>query len=134
MKAQLLLLPVLGLTSCTVHPFAYNPQTGEMTSLGMSVLTKSTSEQAVAYTPGGLPMSYAIAGKDETVIGKYYFLEKGISSIAGNALSAYRTAQSTERILSGHSVERLGIRATRDVRLAEIAIPEVPVVPTIPVP
>ena len=118
------LLPLL-LAGCTVHPLAYNTQTGEFTSLGMSVLTKSTSEQAVAYTPSGQPMSYAIEGKDETYLPKAYFWERGITSVAGTALNGYRTAQSTRRILSGHSVEKLGIRAARDVQLAAIPIAEV---------
>ena len=46
-----------------------------------------------------------------------------------NATNAYKAAQGTREVLSGHSVEKLGIRATRDVKMAELAIPatEVPV-------
>ena len=124
---KLLLFLILLIPSCTIHPFAYNPETGEMTSLGASALTKSATEGAYAYTPSGSPMGYFINGKDETYLPKAYFWEKGISSVAGHVKDGYRTAQSTRRILGGQSVSKLGIRAARDVRLAEIAVP--PVVP-----
>ena len=125
------LLIALCCASCTIHPLSYNSQTGDFTSMGASALTKTASEGAYAYTPSGQPMGYFIQGKDEMGLPRAYFIEKGITSVAGTVLNGYRTAQSTERILSGHAVQRSGIRAARDVRLAEIAVPEV--VPEVPV-
>lgn len=135
MKLSIIALILPLLSSCTVHPFAYNPTTGEMTSLGASVGTRSTDESAYAYTPSGTPMGYHIVGKDETVLGKAYFWERGITAVSGNILNGFRSAQATDRIISSHGVQKAGIKAVRDVRLAEIAVPpEVPVVPVVPVP
>lgn len=131
---KLLPLLCLALPACTVHPFAYDPNTGLVTSLGASAGTRSTTESAYAYTPTGQLMGYQITGKDETVLGKAYFWEKGITAVSGNILNGFRSAQSTDRIISGHGVQEAGIKAARDVRLAEIAIPpEVPVAPA-PIP
>ena len=127
MKALLLLSAITLLSSCTVHPYAYNPTTGEFVSAGGSLATRSDFEQAYAETSSGTRLGYQMWGKDETVVPRAYFWEKGITSVAGTALNGYRTAQSTRRILGGQSVQKLGIRAARDVRLAEIAVP--PVVP-----
>ncbi len=121
------LCAMLTLCSCTVHPFSYDPNTGVVTSLGASVGTKSADESAYAYTPAGSPMGYHIAGKDETSIPKGYFWEKGITNVSGNILNGFRTAQSTDRIISRHGVQEAGINAARDVRLSEIANPIEPV-------
>jgi hypothetical protein len=130
------LLPlILLLSSCTVHPFAYNPTTGEYVSNGASVLTKSLYEDGYARTSSGTELAYRIQGKDETYLPKAYFWEKGISTAVGHAAGSFRTAESSRRILGQQSVNKLGIRAARDVRLAEIAVPaEVPIIPTVPVP
>jgi hypothetical protein len=129
MKTATLLLVMLALPACTVPQFAYNPGTGEYVSNGGSLMTKSTDEEAFAQTASGTILSRRIIGKDETVVPRAYFWEKGISTAVGHAAGAFRTAESSRRILSGHSVQRAGIRAARDVRLAEIAVPatEVPV-------
>jgi hypothetical protein len=129
MKTATLLLVMLALPACTIHPMAYNPGTGEFVSTGSSLATRSTQEGGFARTAAGTELGYYINGKDETVVPRAYFWERGITSVAGTVLNGFRTAQSTERILSGHSVQRAGIRAARDVRLAEIAVPPVTELP-----
>jgi hypothetical protein len=99
-------------------------------SLGGSVFSKSTSETASYSGPLG-NLSYADAGKDETVIpGKvanYY----GIKAVTEAATSMFRTSESTTRILAKEETSRAATSSAAEVESLKILNPVEEVAPVI---
>ena len=132
----LILLLLVMLTSCTVHPGIYNAQTGEHVFLGGSFGSKTTSESAFAVSSSGSSIGYSMEGKDETLLPKYYFMEKAIGEMANAARQAFSSSNLTKRALGEQGVRRAGINANRAIQLKtlETALPEAaaPIIPTVP--
>lgn len=125
------LLPLIFISSCTMHPSAYNPQTGEFVSLGGSLGTKTTKESAYAQTSNGI-IAYGIEGKDETIGVKYYFLEEAIGEIANAVRQSIGTVEGTKRAIGAQGVRRSAINADRAVRLKALEIPATEALPLVP--
>src|SRR6187551_2803675 len=109
------LIPLVFLSSCTIHPSSYNPATGEFVSLGASLGTKTTKESAYAQTSTGETIAYGIEGKDETIGVKYYFMEEAIGEIANAVRQSIGTVEGTKRAIGAQGVRRSAINADRAV-------------------
>ena len=125
------LIPLIFISSCTIHPSAYNPATGEFVSLGGSLGTKTTKESAYAQTSNGV-IAYGIEGKDETIGVKYYFLEEAIGEIANAVTHSVNSVEGTKRAIGAQGVRRSAINADRAVRLKALEIPAAEVAPVVP--
>lgn len=115
-SALCLLLP-----SCTVGPFIKD-SSGNVASLGGSIFSKSDEEQAYYEGPLG-KLGYASKKKDETSVPKAAITGHTVLGLGGQALSATRAKESTRRVLSGHEVEKTGIKSAENVRVTEILNP-----------
>ena len=119
-----IILLCLALPACTVRPMMKSGDS--YVSLGGSVFTKSTNETASYSGPLGT-LSYADAGTDETIIpGKianYY----GIKATTEALTSAFRTSESTTRILAKEETKKAATSSAAEVEKLKILNPVEPI-------
>ena len=121
--ARLLLLSLVAfLTSCTSGPVI----TANSVWMGGSAGTKSKGYYASYDGPLG-SVKVGNAEQDETLIPRAYITGTNIKAGLSATTSMFRSGESTKRILSGHEVEKVGIKSAASVEKAKLAIPaEVP--------
>lgn len=124
MKKLAVLLPILSavLVGCEQLPVATMPD-GTKIDGGRTFLTKSAGKKVDITHPSGFAMNYQSTGHDETIVpvkGIGAYTKIGLAKELTNAL---RTTESTKRIVSGHEVQKTGIRSAERVRTTEILNP-----------
>lgn len=121
-------LVLSALASCTIKPTVMTRADGtKVASLGGSIFTKSQNETA-SYTNGAESLTYSTNGHDETVIPAKYLTGRLSLGLAKEATKALQTTEGTERIISGHDVQKTQIGSTERVESLKILNPveEVP--------
>ena len=118
MKTLLLLL--LPLASCTVHPLIRSGDT--VVSLGGSIFTKSASSSANYSGPLG-ELSYKETGRDETIIPGKVVNYWGLKAATDAATSMLRTKESTTRILAKEETSRAATKSAAEVETVRILNP-----------
>lgn len=125
MKQLLILL--LALPACTMGPVA----TSKGVSLGGTIFTKSDGLYAKYDGPFG-KMEYGTVKNDETIIPSKISNYYGLKAAIGGTVAALRTTESTKRVLSGHEVQKTGIKSAAEVEKLKILNPieeEIPLTP-----
>jgi hypothetical protein len=123
-----ILLLCLALPACTVRPVMKSGDS--YVSLGGSIFSKSTSETASYSGPLG-NLSYADAGKDETVIPAKVVNYYSVKAISEAATSMFRTSESTTRILAKEETSRAATSSAAEVESLKILNPVEEVAPVV---
>ena len=123
-----ILLLCLALPACTVRPII---KSGDAyVSLGGSVFSKSTSETASYSGPLG-NLSYADAGKDETVMPAKVVNYYSVKAISEAATNMFRTSESTTRVLAKEETSRAATSSAAEVESLKILNPVEEVAPVV---
>ena len=118
--AQTAAFMALACASCTVRPLIRSGDS--LVSLGGSIFTKSSGETASYSGPLGT-LSYTDTGKDETVIPGKIVNYYGIKAATEAATSAFRTSESTTRVLAKEETKKAGIQSAERVESLKILNP-----------
>lgn len=122
----ILLLSLLCLTSCTLHPLIYtNPQGANIVSLGGSVMTKSKTESASLTLADGTTMSYSTTGKNETTVPTAIIAGSVATSLADTqAVTDQADTAAAVRTTKIKSAEAIKINASNNaLEAAKIHVP-----------
>lgn len=123
----LLLAALLSLPSCASGPVA----TRNTVWMGGSVGTKSKGHYARYSGPFGT-IETGNLETDETLVPRAVITGQNIRAGLAATTSMFRAGESTKRVLSGHSVEKAGIKSAENIEKAKLAMPEE--IPTTPAP
>lgn len=115
----LLLFLAASLAACSFGPVA----TKNGVWMGGSAGTKSKGYYASYDGPHG-SIKVGNAELDETAIPRAYITGTNIKAGLSATTSMFRSAESTKRVLSGHQVEKVGIKSAAEIEKAKLAIPE----------
>lgn len=133
MKIPLFLLPLpvalFSLPSCSFGPVA----TQKAVWMGGSAGTKTKGHYARYSGPLGT-IETGNLETDETMVPRAVITGQNIRAGLSATTSMFRSGESTKRILSGHSVEKAGIKSAENIEKARLALPPEAAVATIPAP